>query len=178
MKELVILSWIKEIWESLKQYINDICPKYKPIWTKENYKHPYMDEQRCFDRLKSDYEKHGKIIVAFDFDNTVFDYHNEGGNYSEVITLLKRCTELGFDMILCTVEEDQDKLAQKRWWLAQMGIGDCLDDNLNVHYLYINRSPIFSNSKKPYYNILLDDRAGLESAYKTLRKLVDYIDSK
>ena len=62
--------------ESSRQYINDICSKYKQIWTIENYKHPYMNEQKCFDRLKSDYEKHGKIIVAFDFDNTIFDYIN------------------------------------------------------------------------------------------------------
>lgn len=85
--------------------------------------------------------------------------------------------ELGFDMVLWTVEEDQDKLAQKRWWLKKRGIGDYCDDKLNFHYLYVNRSPIFRDSSKPYYNILLDDRAGLESSYRILKKLVDYIDN-
>lgn len=34
---------------------------------------------------------------------------------------------------------------------------------------------IFSKSKKPYYNILLDDRAGLEESYEILKYVVDEI---
>ena len=36
-------------------------------------------------------------------------------------------------------------------------------------------SSIFSKSKKPYYNILLDDRAGLEESYEILKYVVDEI---
>lgn len=39
---------------------------------------------------------------------------------------------------------------------------------------FINTSPIFSRSRKPYYNILLDDRAGLEESYNILKQVVDY----
>lgn len=34
---------------------------------------------------------------------------------------------------------------------------------------------LFPNSKKPYYNILLDDRAGLEESYEILKYVVDEI---
>ena len=32
-------------------------------------KHPF-NQQACLDRLKEEYDKYGKLIVAFDFDNT------------------------------------------------------------------------------------------------------------
>lgn len=41
--------------------------------------------------------------------------------------------------------------------------------------LYTNESPVFPNSEKPYYNILLDDRAGLEESYEILKYVVDEI---
>ena len=41
--------------------------------------------------------------------------------------------------------------------------------------LYTNESPVFPKSEKPYYNILLDDRAGLEESYEILKYVVDEI---
>ena len=46
--------------------------------------------QELRDRLKHEIEKYGKIFIAFDFDNTIFDYHNQGKDYSEIISLLKK----------------------------------------------------------------------------------------
>ena len=48
----------------------------------------------------------------------------------------------------------------------------CNDNKIRIDY--INESPVL-NTRKPYYNILLDDRAGLEEAYFTLKEVVDYI---
>ena len=41
---------------------------------------------------------------------------------------------------------------------------------------YINESPIRFDCGgfKPYFNILLDDRAGLESAYNSLKTVINY----
>lgn len=46
-----------------------------------------------------------------------------------------------------------------------------------LDYIYAPNisSSIFSKSKKPYYNILLDDRAGLEESYEILKYVVDEI---
>ena len=52
------------------------------------FKHPF-NEERCLQRLIHEYEKHPELIVAFDFDNTIFDTHENGGDYSDVIELLK-----------------------------------------------------------------------------------------
>lgn len=75
-------------------------------------KHPF-NQQACLDRLKGEYDKYGKLIVAF--DNTIYDFHNNGGDYSEVIELLKECIKLEFDLILFT---DSDKVSDKVRWLV------------------------------------------------------------
>lgn len=123
--------------------------------------HPFNYEA-CCKRLLSEYYKYGKLIVAFDFDNTIFDYHENGGDYSCVIDLLCKCSELRFTMVLFTAHDSRYKLN----WITNycQGCGISVD--------FINSSPIM-NTRKPYYNILLDDRAGLEESYNILKYVVD-----
>lgn len=66
-----------------------------------DFNHPFGKEA-CKKRLLEEYHKYRKLIV--DFDNTIFDYHNTGGDYSCVIELLKECSLLGFEMILFTTD--------------------------------------------------------------------------
>lgn len=136
-----------------------------------NFNHPFGREA-CKKRLLEEYEKHGKLIVAFDYDNTIFDYHNTGGDYSCVIDLLKRCTMLGFEMILSSTENDENKILEKQLACMRLGIGNYSADHLSPPS---TKSSIFSKSAKPYYNILLDDRAGLEESYEILKYVVDEI---
>lgn len=122
--------------------------------------------------LLEEYHKYGKLIVAFDFDNTIFDYHNTGGDYSCVIELLKECSLLGFEMILFTTDEDDYKIMAKQTICMRLGIANITSNTLSAPNI---SSSIFSKSKKPYYNILLDDRAGLEESYEILKYVVDEI---
>lgn len=46
-------------------------------------------------RLVENWKFHNGIIIAFDFDNTVFDYYNKGYRYDKVITILKECKDMG-----------------------------------------------------------------------------------
>lgn len=112
-----------------------------------------MDMQ--VERLRSELAAHGSLFVAFDFDNTIFDYHNQGFDYSGVISLLRRCSEQGHKMILLTSNEDEENLAFIRHYCQHFGIR--ID--------YVNENPIVCKGcRKPYYNILIDDRAGLSEA--------------
>ena len=43
---------------------------------------------------------------------------------------------------------------------------------------YVNESPLLKGTKKPFFSLLLDDRAGLESAYYILKNILSYADSK
>ena len=119
-----------------------------------------------YERLRKDYLEHKNLFVAYDYDNTVYDYHNEGINYDKIISLLKVCKSLGFTMILFTGNEGE-KL-------------EIIKKDLNTREIpfdLINENPLMP-TRKPYYNILLDDRAGLKEAYNYLKKLTDEIRNK
>ena len=112
--------------------------------------HHYLSDKNCVDRLLEEYKKHGCLVVSYDLDNTVKDYHKKGHDYSEVIELIRECRKAGFYLIVFTAEEDTEK------------VKDFLFINC-IPYDAINENPPFWDKKgrKIYYNILLDDRAGL-----------------
>lgn len=122
---------------------------------------PFLNDELCIQRLVSNWIEHDGIIIAFDFDNTVFDYYNKGYNYNMVINLLKECKRLGCTLILFTCcDETKYKFM----------VDKCKELGIDVDY--INESPNYIpyHSSKVYYNILLDDRAGLSSAYYILNE--------
>lgn len=133
----------------------------------ENKKHPYLSDNFCINRLLNEYNLHKSLVVAYDLDNTVNDYHNKGHDYSEVIELIRECKEVGFHLIVFTAEEDTEKVKK------------ILELN-NIPFDSINENPPFwkSNARKIYYNILLDDRAGLNSAYEQLKEVLKRIKNK
>ena len=122
-----------------------------------------VSELDYYQRLKSDYQTHRSLFVAFDYDNTISDYHKQGHDFTAIIDLLRESHKLGFKLILFTANEGL-KLEQIKIDLAKR----------NIPFDYVNENPIMKTSK-PYYNILLDDRAGLVESYGYLRKLVDFI---
>ena len=134
----------------------------------ESFNHPFGKEA-CKKRLLEEYKKYEKLIVAFDYDNTIFDYHNNGGDYSCVIELLKRCARLGFELVLFTCDEDISESHRKSTIVYDM-LGLAPDGELQI-----NQSSVLPKSYKPYYNILLDDRAGLEESYEILKYVVNEI---
>lgn len=121
----------------------------------------YLDDNHCVDRLLQDFKQHGGLIVAFDFDNTVYDYHNQGLDCSCIIDLLRVLDGMGCTLICYTANEDESFV---RGFLEKNGIP----------HNYINESPVKSG-RKIYYNILLDDRAGLRSAYNQLNCFIKRI---
>lgn len=127
-------------------------------------KDPHTETERCINRLLSEYRVHKSLIVAVDFDDTVFDFHEAGFQYPEVLQLLSECQELGFHIVLFTGSHP-DKYDSQRAYLANRGIS----------IQHINQNPIplpFGNHGKMYYNILLDDRAGLGQACTILRHTI------
>lgn len=132
-----------------------------------SFNHPY-DNVNCCERLKNELDKHGKLVIGFDFDNTIFDVHNRGGSYNEVINILKECKQRGWILCLFTAELREDWLKWKVDYCKHFGIEPD----------YINESPLIPGTRKPFFNLLLDDRAGLEGAYLILRTVLDYANYK
>lgn len=128
---------------------------------------PYLSNYKVVRRLLDEYQRHGNLVVAFDFDNTIHDYHKQGYTYPRVIKLLNRCYNLGLTLVCYTGNDDIELI---RYTCYNNGIKE-------VHY--INESPIKEPSRphKPYFNILLDDRCGLRSAVEDLERTLDEIES-
>lgn len=118
----------------------------------------YFDLYENVRRLIIDYNRHSTLYIAFDYDNTIFDYHGTGETYPKMIHLLQFLSHYPntFKLILFTGNEG-DKLKVIKQHCSE----------LNIHVQYVNESPIM-NTIKPYFNILLDDRAGLYEAYQIL----------
>lgn len=129
--------------------------------------HPFQDDG-CINRLIEEYKKYKSLVIGFDFDNTIFDYHNIGANFSEIINILKKCKDLGFILCLSTSEDNPEWLNWKVKYCEHFGIKPD----------YINESPILNGTKKPFFSILLDDRAGLQSAFSILQKVIKYAEEE
>lgn len=123
----------------------------------------FIDDKNCSERLFHEWKKYGKLIVAYDYDNTVFDYNHMGNKCERVIELLRECYRYGFYLTVFTSCNDDRMLEIKEY----------LESN-NIPYDSINETPDYIpfRGRKVYYNILLDDRAGLSSAYNTLWNVI------
>ncbi len=127
-------------------------------------RHPFLNDDACIYRLVDEFKKYGTIWVAYDFDNCVYDYHSKGHDYSEVIQLLRDARAVGIKLIVWTAEENLPKVEA------------FLLDN-NIPWDVMNDNPPFykSGARKIYHNLLLDDRAGLLSAYNQLKSVINII---
>jgi len=131
---------------------------------------PFLIRSNTFDRLVEEYLKHGSLIVAVDFDNTLFDYHNKGWQFPAVAELMKDCKSLGFKIVVFTGSAKERHSFIKDYCRS---LGFIIDGvNEDVIDWHQDKSLDWSQSKI-YFNILLDDRAGLGEAYNTLRILVN-----
>jgi HAD superfamily phosphatase (TIGR01681 family) len=127
-------------------------------------KHHFMDRDETLKRLVRLYQTHGSIVVAVDFDNTLFDFHYEKEqrirneyDFTEIYTLLTDLKNAGCYIVIWTANEDT------------MFIRRFLKER-NIPYDALNENPPFfkSTSRKIYYNVLLDDASGLLETYRML----------
>jgi hypothetical protein len=127
----------------------------------------YLDNTNALGRLIYEYRKYGNLVIAYDYDDTVFDFHKRGDNFEKVIKLIRRCKYVGFDLVVFTYS-DGSRFDEIRKYLTEN----------NIPFDRINTNPDFTNkdSKKIFYNYLLDDRAGLKSAYDNLTALINIIE--
>jgi hypothetical protein len=128
----------------------------------------FLDDKNCIDRLFEEWKKYGQLIVAYDYDSTVFDYYKKGWKFKKVIELIRDCKRMGFHLTLFTSCND-DRMPEIKKYLA---------DN-DIPYHSINETPDYIpfRGRKVYFNILLDDRAGLSSTYDQLLTVIAKIRS-
>lgn len=126
----------------------------------------YLNDQQCIDRLLNEWEKYGMIIVAYDYDSTVFDYGGKGDKFDNMIALLRKVKKMGCHLVVFTSCNDDRFPDIKRY----------LTEN-DIPFDSINETPEFIpfKGRKVYYNILLDDRSGMSAAYRILSEVCEIV---
>lgn len=123
-------------------------------------------------KITKAYNTHGSLIVGVDFDDTVFPFSKNEENVERcrrvVNILLSLKKEMGIDLILCLYSvADEQSLVYKEH------IMDCY----GLKPQYVNEGPMDNKwgSKKPFFNILLDDKTGLNDSMETLREFIEVV---
>lgn len=119
--------------------------------------------RRDIKRLATEWIEHDKIVLAVDYDDTIFPWkHSSQKDCEEVIDLIKWCQTIGAYVMIHTAS-DPKRYDEIREYCKSKGLK--IDS--------INENPIilpFGNLGKPYYNWQLCDRSGLKYAKKVLLK--------
>ena len=127
----------------------------------------YLDRENSWSRLIEEYNKYGTLVVAFDFDDTVYDYHKKGRMYRDVINLLRELKTINCYLICLT--GNNDACFVKKYLNENRIPFDALNENPPFHQ---------STSRKIYANAYLDDRGGLKQVFDELYKLVITVKTK
>lgn len=115
-----------------------------------------------FLRLVEQYQANDRLIIAYDFDDTVSPCHSSGCWRAQSVIRAAR-KYLNAYLIVYTSNPNEEKIKE-------------FLDRENIPYDAINENAPFvhfDNKCKIYYNLLLDDKAGLHQAISDLETLID-----
>jgi len=125
----------------------------------------YLVPNAQIERLIKEYLKYDSLVIAFDFDNTVYDFHKKGHTYTKVIELLRRLKDELHCTLICFTGNEDEAFVWKY----------CEDNGIPIDKLNENCDFFKSTSRKIYYNAFLDDRAGLIQVYQELDLLIKIV---
>ena len=120
----------------------------------------FKDQSQLVDKLYEIYKKHGSLYIGVDFDDTIRDFDN-GEIIRPVVEILKQATSLGMKICLYTCREGAD-----------LAFAEDFCKKIGLKIDYVNYSPLSPGLRKPLFNILLDDKAGLVSSVRVLEDLI------
>lgn len=121
-----------------------------------------------FNRLVDWYCEHKKLIIAYDFDSTVFPLKEEEKEYCEKIVNLI-CRWKNHAHLICYTARNYNEFYSARKYLLKN----------NIPFNYINRDhlgKIPKNGSKIYYNAFIDDKCGTDTVVKALTELIECIE--
>lgn len=133
----------------------------------QRFPNNYLDELNCINRLMDEYKEHGNLLIALDFDNTIYDYHSSGMDLDSIVSLVSEAHLAGLEIFIFTANEDHGFV--KAYVKRVLGI-----DNIQVN---TNSMEGLFDSRKPFYSILLDDRAGLHASAWHLAGVLNLINN-
>ncbi len=117
------------------------------------------------ERLVNEWLEHGKIVLAVDFDDTIFHWrHRSPEECDSTLKLVKWAQTTGAHIMIHS-SSDYDRYEEIKEYCESKGLK--IDS--------INANPIelpFGTQGKPYYNWQLCDRSGLQYASEVLEEAI------
>ena len=114
--------------------------------------------QLLLEKLLQQHQEHGRLIVAFDFDDTVSPYRYPMEVLLPIHDLLKECYQAGHELVCFTANDNHEKV---RAFLHEH----------EIQFHTINQSSVPSKGKI-FYNIFLEDKTGLDQTLEILREFL------
>lgn len=132
----------------------------------------YLQKDSAYNRLWAEYQKYGSLIIAVDFDDTVFDFHGTEESYEQVRQLVRDLHKANCFIAIWTGNQDIEFVTN---FLKEQNIPfDSINGEAPISKKLLgNKIP-----RKLYANVYLDDRAGLGQVYNDLRKLLYNLNKK
>lgn len=129
----------------------------------------FLNSNNVFKTLMEQYQKHKKIIVAYDFDDTIAPGYRADDCF--MVQQLIRDLRPYAHLICYTA---RDTLIKEEY----LHIEDYLTRN-NVPFDYINKEWDGSEikGKKLFYNVNLCDKCGLKETYNILRMFIEVLET-
>ena len=140
-----------------------------------NFEGTALDPNYNLKRLICNYKKHGRIIVAYDFDDTVHPTHqNDDKSCKLVRDLLIKCSKYTEDitMICYTCRGNDVVINNVIPYLDECGIRH---DKVNEQSDTLDPDVRQSLSCKLLYSIFLDDLSGLRESFSVLSKFLIWL---
>lgn len=120
------------------------------------------------ERLTNEWLEHDKIVLAVDYDDTIFHWrHRSVEKCNKTIKLVKWVQSIGAYIMIHT-SSDEDRYPEILEYCNSIGLK--VDS--------INKNPIdlpYGTQGKPYYNWQLCDRSGLVYAEHVLEKAAEIV---
>jgi len=123
-------------------------------------------------RLHKEWQTHGKIILAVDFDDTVSPWGFKDMDFTPIFKAIKHAQTIGAYVVIFTACKP-DRYQYIRDYCKDIGGFDI--DGINENVIDLP----FGNERKIYYNHLLDDRSALPYSLAileiaTMRRFCDH----
>ena len=164
----VLLSEKKEKFKTLMEIrikLENYCELVSSQIEERYLQDPFMSKKRVKDRLRNEFKKYGNLIIAFDFDYTVHSYHDEDYTYDFIAELLREWRP--YSRLIVFTASPESRYPYIENYLNEHNIPfDKINDEVVSERHY---------TRKVYYNVFLDDRAGLGETAEILYELLEEI---